>query len=145
MFFDHVRQVPQTEREYQVHYTVFARRIESGFGAVFGIREPICPSIAIGSTGVRIFIWGRLRSMGRRGIERERDIRSNHIEAFRGTIDCIRVAARSHRHRHAVFNAGQLDVGEGRREDDDEGGDDFAKGDDEAELALDTLRHIIIK
>ena len=57
MFFNHVRQSPKTKREYRVHHTVFAGRIESGFGAVFSICEPIRPGIAIGSAGIRIFVW----------------------------------------------------------------------------------------
>src|ERR1700730_10570853 len=69
MFFDHVRQSPETEGKYRVHHPVFAGRIESGIGPVFGVREPIRACIAHGSPGVGVFIWGRPWAMGRGGIE----------------------------------------------------------------------------
>jgi hypothetical protein len=88
---------------------VFAGRIKSGSGLVFSVRELIRTRIAHGSTGVRVFVWGRTRAVGWGGIKS--GIELADAEAFRSAVDSVRVAARSYWHRHAAFNAGQLDVG----------------------------------
>jgi hypothetical protein len=113
VFFNHVRQGTEATREHRVHHPVFARCIESGVGPVFGVRKPICPCIAIGPAGVRVFVWGRPRTMGRGGIEPH--VESGNEQAFGRTVDRVSMAARSHWHRYPAFDAGQPDVGEGRR------------------------------
>ena len=65
VFFNYIRQGVETKGEYQVHRLVFAQRVESSIGAIFSVCEPICTSIAIGSTGVQVFIQGCTRAMGR--------------------------------------------------------------------------------
>jgi hypothetical protein len=61
MFFNYVQQGTEAAGEHRVHHPVFAQRGKSGFSAISDIREPICPGIAITSTGVRVFVWGRMR------------------------------------------------------------------------------------
>jgi hypothetical protein len=56
MLFDYVQQITKAEREYRIHYLVFAKRIESDFGTVFSIRTAIRLYIAIRLQRVRILV-----------------------------------------------------------------------------------------
>jgi hypothetical protein len=54
MFFDHVRQGVEEEREYQVYYTVFIKWGELNHNPVFGPSPAICTGIRL--SGVGIFV-----------------------------------------------------------------------------------------
>jgi hypothetical protein len=109
--FNHVRQITEATWEYGLHRTMFARPVESGVGPVFGVRESIRPRVAIGSTRVGVFVWGRARAMGRRGIEP--DVEPDNKQAFGRAVDSIIMAARGHWHCHPTFDASQSYMGEG--------------------------------
>ena len=64
MFFDYVQQIPEAIGKPRLYHVVFARRIKSGVGLVFSVREPIRTRIAHGLAGVRVFVQGRTRAMG---------------------------------------------------------------------------------
>ena len=103
MFFDHVQQGTQATREHQVHCTMFAQRVGPGISTIFGVHEPICAGIAIGSTGVGVFVWGQARSIGKQGIVL--GIEPHDGQAFGGAVDSVSMVARGHWHCHVAFDA----------------------------------------
>ena len=104
MLLNYVRQSTKAKREYQVHCSVLARRIELDRSSISGVRTTIRACIAAGSPGVGVSVRGHARAVGRRGTEPA--VEPADPEAFGCAVDSVRVAARSYWHCHAALDAG---------------------------------------
>jgi len=104
MLLDYVRQSTEAKREYRVHRSVLARRIESNRSSISGVRTTIRACIAARSPGVGVSVQGHARAVGRRGTKPAVELADP--EAFRCAVDSVKVAAHSYWHCYAALDAG---------------------------------------
>jgi hypothetical protein len=103
VFFDYVQQGTETTWEYRIHCPVFTLRVGIGCSIVFGVCKPI--RTYIGPPRVGVFVCRYTGPVGRRGIDLS--IKSDHGEAFGGTIDYIGVEACSDWNCYPAFVTSQ--------------------------------------